>query len=71
MNDAPRTRNITIRKVALGAESEAADRAYWESLGPDERVNLAWTLSVQLWEHTEGRPFEPGLCRSVARVVRR
>jgi hypothetical protein len=59
------------RKLRMGAESERADREFWAALTPDQRVLETWWLSVELWEFKGWDPGEPGLCRTVARVVRR
>ncbi len=45
---------------------------YWLKMPPKERVEFAWALSEEVWAlaHPE-QVNEPGLSRSVARVVRR
>ena len=45
---------------------------YWLKLTPKERVDLTWELSLEAWQlaHPDYED-EPGLPRSVARVVRR
>ena len=63
--------HIKIRRARLGPEADALDRADWAALTPDERVEAVWTLSVLQWSLQGWNPDEPGLCRSVARVVRR
>ena len=65
-----RSRHISIRKAHLGAEEERLDREFWASLGPEERLRVAWELTLELWELKGWDPGEPGLCRTVARVVR-
>ncbi len=66
-----RAKQITIRMARLGAEDERLDREFWAQMSPDERVEEAWRLSLELWEMKGWDTGEPGLCRSVARVVRR
>ena len=61
----------SVRKLRMGAESDRADREFWLSLSPDERVLETWRLSVELWEMKGWKSSEPGLCRTIARVVRR
>jgi hypothetical protein len=65
-----RARRMTVRRFASAAEADREDRAYWRRIPESERALEAWRLSEQLWRLT-GRPYEPGLCRSVARVRRR
>ena len=60
-----------MRKLRLGAESEQADREFWAAMTPDERVSLVWRFTVEQWQIKGWNPDEPGLCRTVARVVRR
>ena len=63
--------NVTgSRKTRLGEESDRADREFWAALTADERVLETWRLSLELWELKGWDTGEPGLCRSVARVVR-
>jgi hypothetical protein len=59
------------RKLRMGAESERADREFWLAMSPEERVLETWRLSLELWELKGWETGEPGLCRSVASVVRR
>jgi hypothetical protein len=70
MESAPR-RIMTTRKTRMGPESDRADREFWAAMTPDERVLETWRLSVELWQMKGWDPDEPGLCRTVARVVRR
>ncbi len=44
---------------------------FWLQMTPNERVAFAWTLSEEMWAlaHPE-QANEPGLSRSIARVVR-
>ena len=67
-----RTRpGITVRRFTSNAEAERHDAEYWRRLRPDDRVRLAWQLSLEQWELLGRKPDEPGLCRSVASVHRR
>lgn len=67
-----RNRRVTsTRKTRMGEDSDRADREFWAALTPDERVLESWRLSLELWEFKGWDTGEPGLCRSVARVVRR
>ena len=58
------------RKTRLGTESDQADREFWASMTPEARVLETWRLSLELWEF-KGWNSEPGLCRTIARVIRR
>lgn len=71
VSENPRTRNVTIRRVRVGAEEERADREFWHRLTPEERVLESWRITCELWELKGWDLGEPGLHRSVARVVRR
>ena len=59
------------RKVRLGADSDRADHEFWAALTPEARVLETWRLSLELWQLKGWDTGEPGLCRLVARVVRR
>ncbi len=61
---------ITSRLFRTRAEHEAADAAYWQALSPEERLNLTWRLSEELWRLRGEFPDEPGILRTVARVIR-
>ncbi len=65
-----RAQRMTIRKATLGPEDDRLDREFWASIPPAERVEEAWRLTLELWELKGWDPGEPGLCRTVARVVR-
>jgi len=65
-----RSAHITVRKAHLGAEDERHDREFWAGLTPEERLRVAWELTLELWELKGWDPGEPGLRRPVARVVR-
>ncbi len=66
-----RSSHVTIRKAKLGAEDERLDREFWARLTPEERLRVAWELTLELWELKGWDPGESGLRRTVARVVRR
>jgi hypothetical protein len=63
-----------VRVFRLGEhEAEAdADALFWDRIPVDKRPEFVWQLSLELYalSHPEAR-YEPGLSRSVARVVRR
>jgi hypothetical protein len=63
-------RKITLRKARLGPEEERLDREFWAEVDPSDRVEVAWNLTLELWALKGWDAGEPGLCRSVARVVR-
>jgi hypothetical protein len=65
-----RARTITIRSGHLGPETESMDRLFWAAMTPDERVEEAWRLTLEIWEMKGWDPGEPGLRGPVARVVR-
>ena len=64
-------REITIRKARMGPEEERLDREFWERMPPEERVEEAWRLSLELWAMKGWDAGEPGFRRPVARVVGR
>ena len=60
-----------FRQGEQEAEANAA-AVFWERIPVDERAEFVWQLSLEL--HALSNPeacYEPGLSRSVARVVRR
>ena len=59
-----------MRRVRLGPEEAQADREFWRGLAPEARVLESWRITCELWELKGWDIGEPGLCRSVARVVR-
>lgn len=69
--NAVRREHLRIRRARLGPEAEALSRADWLALTPDQRVEAVWQVTVLQWSLQGWNPDEPGLCRSVARVVRR
>jgi hypothetical protein len=61
---------MSVVKARLGEEDDRLDRAFWAGLTPEARVLEAWRLSLELWKLRGWDVGEPGLRRSVARVVR-
>jgi len=79
MNRAARARRLTRASGRVvrphspeAAELEAADDAYWDQLPIDERMALAFWLSIHQWRVHGWRENRRGrrLSRSVARVRR-
>ncbi len=66
-----RGRRISVRVFSSLAEHEAANNEYWNALSPEERVELTWCLSEELWRLRGECNDEPGLCRSLAVLRRR
>jgi hypothetical protein len=66
-----RAPHITVRRATLGPEDERLDREFWAGIPPEERVEEAWRLTLELWELKGWDAGEPGLRRPAARVVRR
>jgi hypothetical protein len=64
-------RRITARRFSSNAEADRHDAEFWRQMPADERVLLAWQLSVDQWELLGRARDEPGLCRSVASIRRR
>jgi hypothetical protein len=64
-------RNITVRKVIRRGRDEELDPEFWARVSPDERFAEAWRLSEEIWRLKGWDPGEPGLSRSVARLIRR
>ena len=69
--DLHRAPRITLQMARLGPEADLLDRDFWAAMTSEERVAETWSLTLELWEMKGWDPDEPGLCRSVARVVRR
>jgi hypothetical protein len=69
-SSASRRGRVTVRRALLGEEDARIDREFWDQIPPDERVLETWRLSLELWEMKGWKVGEPGLCRSVARVIR-
>jgi hypothetical protein len=68
--DASRARTITVRRARMGEDEDRLDREFWSRMTPGERVLETWRLSLELWRWKGWDRDEPGLCRTVARVVR-
>ncbi len=60
-----------MRKGRLGETDEPWEARLREAVSPDDRFAEAWLLSEELWLLKGWNPDEPGLPRSVGRVVRR
>jgi hypothetical protein len=60
-----------FRKAEQEAEADAAAE-FWDKIPIDERAQFVWNLSLELHAiaHPD-KPYEPGLSRSVARLIRR
>ncbi len=62
-------------RVFRAGEEEAqadADALYWDRIPAGERAVFVWTLSLELHALANGgKAYEPGLSRSVARIVGR
>jgi hypothetical protein len=66
--------NAAVRILRQGQEeAEAnADALYWDRIPVDERAEFVWNLSLELYALANpGKPYEPGLSRSVARLIGR
>jgi hypothetical protein len=66
--------NALVRVFRQGEqEAEAdADAEFWDRIPVDERAQFVWKLSLELHAIAHpGKPYEPGLSRSVARVIGR
>ena len=65
--------NAEVRVFRPGEEEAAADAdaLYWTRIPMDERATFVWQLSLEMHElaHPDTRR-EPGLSRSVARIIR-
>ena len=68
--NAPRARQITVRKARMGEEDARLDREYWDRMAPRERVLETWRLSLELWRWKGWDTDEPGLRRSATRIIR-
>ncbi len=63
-------RITSTRKLRLGAESDQADREFWASLTPEQRIEETWRLTVELWELKGWDIGEPGLRGPSSRTFR-
>ena len=61
----------TARLVRLHEDDGAFDRAFWQTVPPQERLEMMWDLVLEsrAWRGLDGS--EPRLQRSVCRVERR
>jgi hypothetical protein len=64
-------REITARKTTRRGPDDEIDLEFWARVTPDERFAEAWRLSEEIWRLKGWDPGEPGLSRSVARLIRR
>ena len=64
-------REITARKITRREPDDEIDFEFWARVTPDERFAEAWRLSEEIWRLKGWDPGEPGLSRSVARLIRR
>jgi hypothetical protein len=68
-------RAIAEVRVFRDGEGEAeadADALFWERMPVDERTEFVWRLSLELHELANpAQPYEPGLSRSITRVLGR
>lgn len=63
--------NRTIRRFASAREADREELAYWLQIPESERILQVWRLSQELWRLSGEPPYEPGLSRSVTRLLRR
>jgi len=61
----------TIRRFPSAREADREDLAYWMQIPESERILQVWRLSQELWRLSGEPPYEPGLSRSVTRLLRR
>ena len=66
--------NASVRVFREGEEEAQADAdaEFWNRIPINERAEFVWKLSLELHAlaHPD-RPYEPGLSRSVARLIGR
>jgi len=62
---------MTTRKITRRGPDSEFDREFWARVSPDERFAETWRLSEEIWRLKGWDPGEPGLSRSVARLIRR
>jgi hypothetical protein len=58
------------RKARLTTLDDQFDREFWAGVDPSARFAEAWRLSEEIWQFAGRVTGEPGLSRSVGRVVR-
>jgi hypothetical protein len=62
--------NMEARVFRSFGEAERAERVYWESLTPAERLDMMWQLTIDAWSFT-GEPIaESRLPRHIVSVHR-
>jgi hypothetical protein len=61
---------ITTRKTTLERLDDEFDVEFWASIPPDVRFAETWRISEEVWRLSGRDPGEPGLPRSIARIVR-
>jgi hypothetical protein len=66
-----RAARLVTRRFESSAEADRHDLEFWMQIPEHERVLQVWRLSQELWRLRGELRDEPGLCRSVARVIRR
>jgi hypothetical protein len=72
VTDPVRHRSTVImgRRFRSNADADRHDAEFWAQLPADQRVLLAWRLSVEQSQQLGRGLDEPGLCRSVASIRR-
>lgn len=65
-----RRRRMHVTTFSSLTAHDRADAAYWLALPVAERVLQVWRLSEEQWRLRGEYPDEPGLPRSLARVLR-
>jgi hypothetical protein len=65
-----RRARMQVRIYRSLSAQDAADAAYWRAIPIATRVSQVWTLSEEQWRLRGENPNEPGLRRSVARLLR-
>ena len=64
-------RNTTATLCRTWQEEAAADREFWRTLSPAERVLATWKLSQELWTLKGVITDESRIRRNVTRVIKR
>lgn len=64
-------KDVEERVFRSFAEEERAERAYWRSLTPTQRVDMMWQLTIDAWSFTGERIAESRLPRHIVRIYRR
>jgi hypothetical protein len=64
-------KNVQTRVFRSFQEEERAEREYWNSLTPAERLDMMWQLTVDVWSFTGTPLAEPRLQRHIVSVHRR